>query len=503
MDRRRFLTAAGASAVGAAAPPAWAGGNAAWAGASAATAGTPGDIALLRELLTRMHPGLYRYASPRAIDAGLARLEQRWAALDLAGQFLALARFLATIQCGHSYPNFFNQSAAVKAALFDRPTRLPFTFTWVGDQMVVLDGSISGTELPRGSVIKAINGEPAGALLKKLIPYVRADGGNDGKRRALLSVTGADGLETFDIFHGLIAGTPGAANGGPATGRHRLRFRAPGARRDAWADVPTLSLADRLARVPQKAKSDQPIWDWTMRDDGIAVLRMDSWALYNSKWQWQDWLNDRLDSLSGAKGLIVDIRENEGGNDVGDAILARLANRDIARPPYRRLVRYQSVPDSLRPHISTWDNRFYDWGDSVRRVDDRFFEQVGDDASPVIAAKGPRVAVPMAVLTSAQNSSATFGFAQLCRASGLGTLVGETTGGNQRGINGGGFFFAKLPDSGLSFDLPLVGTFPKGPTPADAGITPDVRVPRTIGDIAAGTDSQLAAAVAALGKQSR
>ena len=38
-------------------------------------------------------------------------------------------------------------------------------------------------------------------------------------------------------------------------------------------------------------------------------------------------------------------------------------------------------------------------------------------------------------------------------------LVGQMTGGNQRGINGGAFFFVTLSNSQLEVDLPLVGNF--------------------------------------------
>ncbi len=491
MNRRHFLTAAGASSAAFAMP--------AIVRAESIGAKASGDIALVREILTTLHPGLYRYQSPMGIEAGLKALEKSWAQTSALDQrYLALARFLASIKCGHSYPNFFNQSANVKKELFDRPTRLPFTFKWIGDKMVVLDGKPSGQWLPRGSVIKAINGVPAAKILKTLLPYVRADGNNDGKRRALLSASGADGLETFDVFHGLLYGAPGSEKGEPSRGFHRLHYRAPNTSRDAWVDVPVMSLADRMARVPQKPKGDQPEWEWTMRPDGIAVLRMDGWAMYNSKWKWQDWLNERLDSLRGAKGLIVDIRENEGGDDVGDVILARLATKDIQPPKRRRLVRYARVPDHLNKYLDTWDPTFRDWSAMVERYDDRFFRQKGAMADPVIAAQGPRIEVPMAVLTSAQNSSATFMFASLVRSTGLGTLIGETTGGNQRGINGGAFFFARLPESGIEFDVPLVGYFPEGPMPPDAGLKPDIAVDQSAQDIATGNDPAMDKAVAHL-----
>ena len=79
----------------------------------------------------------------------------------------------------------------------------------------------------------------------------------------------------------------------------------------------------------------------------------------------------------------------------------------------------------------------------------------------------------------------------------LGILVGEATGGNQRGINGGAFFFVRLPQSGIEFDVPLIGYFPDGSMP-DAGVTPDIMAIPTPDDIAAGRDVALERAVAAL-----
>ena len=99
----------------------------------AARLAAPEDIPLLDEILRTLHPGLYRYQSPKAFEQSLGALENAWAAQpDLASRYLNLSRFLAKIKCGHSYANFFNQSKTVQSALFDRKTRLPFTFRWVG-----------------------------------------------------------------------------------------------------------------------------------------------------------------------------------------------------------------------------------------------------------------------------------------------------------------------------------------------------------------------------------
>lgn len=486
IDRRRFIQAIGSGgAIALYAAPGW------------AQPAPVGDMAIVRDVLTTLHPGLYRYLSPRELEEAMAQLEREWAGSDLLeARYIALSRLLGRIRCGHSYANFFNQSDAVKAALFDRPTRLPFTFRWIGEAMVVT-GNQSGASgrvplwLPNGSIIRAIDGVPVDRIYRRLRPFARVDGHNEGKARALLSVTGSDSIEFFDVFHGLLFGSPSA-------GTFDIQYRAPGTSSDVRAGMPALTLGERQGSNVTPVASpepDEPQWQWTMRNDGVAVLRMDGWALYNSRWNWQDWLNERLDSLDDAKGLVVDIRENEGGLDCGDLILARLTTRPLPSLSGQRLVRYRVVPERLRPFISTWDQGFYDWGDRAARINDRYFQLQRDEEDAPLPPSSKRLTVPVAVLTSAQNSSATFHFAARAKAYGLAALVGEATGGNQRGINGGAFFFTRLPQSGIEFDVPLIGYFPTRAMP-DAGIAPDISIAPTVDSIARGVDAALDRAVA-------
>lgn len=62
------------------------------------------------------------------------------------------------------------------------------------------------------------------------------------------------------------------------------------------------------------------------------------------------------------------------------------------------------------------------------------------------------------MLTDWQNSSVTFQFTRIVQDNALAALIGGPTGGNKRGIiNGGAFFFMRLPKSGTEVDLPLFG----------------------------------------------
>jgi C-terminal processing protease CtpA/Prc len=161
----------------------------------------------------------------------------------------------------------------------------------------------------------------------------------------------------------------------------------------------------------------------------------------------------------------------------------------------QRFTRYRQVPDSLRPFLDTWDRSFDDWGTAATSSTARpgYFRLIrsGDDtAGSIIRPAATRYTGRVFALVGADNSSATFEFALALRDFGLGTLVGQPTGGNQRGINGGAFYFLRLPSSKIEVDLPIIGFFAPSRRP-NAGIAPDVTVRTSALDVARGRDPEL------------
>lgn len=477
-SRRRFLSLSGAAALSSVLPPIAFADDADWSG----------DVDVLDDAWSALHPGLLRYQTREELDARLTRLHADWAAPGTFRERLrALSRVTAAVRCGHTYPSPYNAGEPIRAAMYPDRSLVPFTFRWLERRMVVTADQ-GGVGLFRaGDVIETIDGRTTESLLLDLIPLARADGANDAKRVSLMEMRGDDRFETFDLHLPLILPLKDRAVFGLADGR---RFEAP-----------LLTLAERQAARPATDDAgDANPWTLDKGDDGIARLTMPGWALYNSSFDWRTWLGGVMDDLTGdrARGLIVDLRGNEGGLDCGDVILSRLLDRDLAVDAQQRWVRYRRVPDALRPHLSTWDERFYDWGEQARETAERpgFLRLTRWDdggATSVIRAEGRRFAGKVCVLCDASNSSATFQFAQTVKDAGLATLVGQTTGGNRRGINGGAFFFLKLPASGIVVDLPLIAGFPATPQP-NAGIEPDLAVATTAEDVRLGRDPQMAAA---------
>jgi C-terminal processing protease CtpA/Prc len=103
------------------------------------------------------------------------------------------------------------------------------------------------------------------------------------------------------------------------------------------------------------------------------------------------------------------------------------------------------------------------------------------------------------VLVGPQNSSAGFLFARDVATSGAATLLGQATGGNLQGLNGGELCWLTLPHSGVAVDIPLLASFSPG-NPPDAGVLPQHAVSPSFADAQAGIDTEWQAALALIAR---
>lgn len=447
---------------------------------SASPAAVQRDLDNLWAGLIALHPGLFRYQTPAAFERRFRAL-RAWAATprSLSALFLALARFTAPIRCGHTFPNPNNQPRRTREALFAGRDRIPFAFVWLSGRMIVTR-TLADVPLRPGDEVIALDGVPVRRLLAALLPLARADGGNDAKRLAQMAVQGNSRFESFDVYRPLL-----------------FPPREPGRVRVTLAGGRTVSLA-AMTEAERRTRTDEQ-WRFAL-EAGIGRLVMPTWALYESPFDWRAFLADATDRLSRdrARGLIVDLRGNEGGLDCGDPILARLITAPLTRPAYRRRTRYRTAPAALAPLLSTYDDSFRDWGERASGPDAEGFYDLTNEEDGPVAPAAPHFAGRLAVLGDATNSSATFTFLQMVKDNRLGTIVGAPSGGNRRGINGNAYFFFRLAETGLEVDLPLIGEFPATPQP-DAGILPDIAFAPTRADLAAGRDPVMARALALFG----
>lgn len=101
------------------------------------------DGALLRAF-GALRPCLLRYDTPCTTDLRFAALDGATVAPMSPGAFhLIPSRLLATVRCGRSCAERYNQRPDVAAALFEPFDRLPFHLPWLNDDMITGIGRLA------------------------------------------------------------------------------------------------------------------------------------------------------------------------------------------------------------------------------------------------------------------------------------------------------------------------------------------------------------------------
>lgn len=187
--------------------------------------------------------------------------------------------------------------------------------------------------------------------------------------------------------------------------------------------------------------------------------------------------------------MVIDIRWNEGGQDEVLLFIGQNTAKQTIKIPQRiDLVRYNKISAELMPYLFTWDNTFFDLSTKTKPFKDDYFLFMGDNITEIQPSKNAFEG-NIYLLVNGSNSSATFYFAEIAKENKLATLIGEPTGGSQKGLNGGTMFFLRLPNSKIEIDIPIIGTF-SDDKPA-GGIAPDILVKPTIEDLIKGEDKVL------------
>lgn len=219
-----------------------------------------------------------------------------------------------------------------------------------------------------------------------------------------------------------------------------------------------------LSRGAYPDKKTPPAFEYRRLAGNIAYVALNTFASEDA----QKELEQHLPEIRDSDGLILDIRENDGGSGVtAYNIIGDLMDKDFETPPWKSrqyvaTLRVWGHPGGwYEPKPSQWAGRPHD-----------FYSK------PVVMLIGPRAL------------SASDVFAEVFQLLHRGKLVGEPTGGSTGdplgfALPGGGSArVATSTDVGIG----LVGR----------GVQPDVLVPRTARDFLAGNDAALHAAITTL-----
>jgi hypothetical protein len=399
-----------------------------------------------------------------------------------------ISKFVATIKCGHTFASPFNQTGFINNIILNQKDKLPFGLEWLHRRLFITKNATDNKTFGSGTEIIAIDGIPIKALADSLLALTKGDGSNDAKRFSDLNMIGYDYYEMFDVYFPLVIP--------PKNGFYELTVVST----DGETSVEKVATIERSKRneILQRRYNSIPssieeTWEYKLLDDKIAYLKLGTFAVWDFKTDWKKFLKAAFREFDKAKAekLIIDIRGNEGGADeVLDELQQYIQKSDCTTENFDERLRYAKVPDALQPYVFTWDKSVLDFNGQVRKNQDGSYSFVnGNEETTTYKRSRKAFEGDIFLFTNAANSSATFYLAKHFRDCGIGKIVGETTGGSKKGINGGNVLFLRLPNSRIEVDIPIFGQF--NDNEIDQGIEPDIHIERKIEDLSSEEDEQL------------
>ncbi len=435
------------------------------------------DLSLIAKAVPELHAGFDRYTNQKEFIEKVSEVMKNLPNLLTDAQvYLAISEIMATLKCGHTYANFYNQNAVTHHLVFDRPDKLPFTLQITDKQIYIVKNLSNLKGIEAGSEIQSINGTPAADIIAKLLTIVKADGDNNGKRISDLQVSGLGKYEAFDIYFPLLF----PAKKGNKYTLQILPFKSIS---NLEIDVTTISRQERKDLLQKKYNiNDLPadsLFQFKLINEGkTAYLKLGTFVDYNLGLDWKKFLANAFKTIERKKinSLIIDIRNNEGGTDnIPAELLTYILSKPLVLEKAVDLVRYQKMKPSYKTYIDTWDKSVFDFTGKVEQYNEGYFRLLNSNSN--IESLKPKKKIykgKIVLLVNEANSSGTFLMAKITKYNKLATLVGTETGGDNRGINAGVIGFIRLPSTKIEVDIPLIGTYYNEGKPG--GVQPDIKV---------------------------
>jgi C-terminal processing protease CtpA/Prc len=433
------------------------------------------DFSVFKTALTEAHPGIYRFESKATIDSLFNQTEK--ALKDSISQqqfYQILSPLVAAMHCGHTKfnPEGIYDENHLYHYYYGTEHLFPLKLYFSGQKAFYVDSFEKSMDFEKGTEITAINGRPVHDLITFLFKNIVADG----------RVVSSKYLELDNFFSAYYANLVESPQ----------QFNLTLKKKDGelfTAIVPATS----LARIREYEKSHMSraasAFDLSFPKSQVALIRIRAFYPFRKEDNFNAFLKKSFAEIEAkkTKKLIIDLRNNEGGNDRwGSMLFSYLTDK-----PFRYY-------ESLRIPCKNYSFRQYAQLPGFYGVLKLLIRK--DSSGAYRWTKHKNLGIQKAqkhpflgevdVLVNGFSFSATAEFAAVAKASGRVKLVGEETGGAYSGNNSGTFVIVTLPYSRLSLGIPMVGYYMAVPPiqPLDRGVLPTIKITPNIQQIISGED---------------
>ena len=447
------------------------------------------DFKIYKEIVETSHTGMYLYTPKFAFDSIFKTSQKQIEAgeiLTINDFFLLLAKIHTKINCGHSsmYPSS-EQFSIIKE---NKEVFFPFQVKFIRDTLIV---ATDYKNLKKGTRITKINNLSIAQICNDAFQIISSDGFNTTFKYRQLE-------EEFSIYYFLLYGPKE---------KYNLDIIPYQSTETISVIINGIQPNDSQVIIERKAM------DLKFINKNTALLTVNTFSTETRKNQkkYFKFLKNSFKEIKekGIENLIVDIRENTGGDDGNDMELASyLINKPFKENKFRKLnnTDLPLYPEYLHPE---WKQMMgIPKKKTPEEIKKRFEKEIhnefiiGEDSAyylkeKMLIKKNPKHYLftgKTYILISGKVFSGGALFSALVRDKSKAIFVGEETGGGYYRHTGSIPLIYELPNSKIAFSIFIVineqdvqqNLFPNG-----RGTIPHFNIYPTIKDFVDGADAVL------------
>lgn len=447
------------------------------------------DFEVFKNSISDIHPGLYWYSDSSEVEARFDKIESAITKdLPLQDFYALVQEFYAAINCGHSW---MQKPKAWTDLLDSGNYRLPFDIYFEESAFTIKNDLTDNQEVEIGAKVMAINGVSMIEIIENLKRYALSDGFNQTRR---FNFVATNFYQLYQLHYGL-------------TDTFEIEFYSPNLEINITQTFQGLSkvqyqyIKDERYKVIPSGKI-RPLAQMRI-DEGVGYLDINTFE--------KDWLRSRgikykkflASSFSklkeqGINKLIIDIRGNGGGDDYLGAMLCqylipqefkyfdrmetvtkKFKYKDYSKTKWMNWIGAILKKDKTKPGYFTFN---YHRGLRTQKPNDLTFD--GE----------------LVVLVDGQTFSTAADVASILHENDRATFIGREVGGGYYGNNSAMQYDITLPNSKITYYIPVVRYYSSVDEPDlyGHGVKPSIVVSNTYEDYINQIDSALSQALAFL-----
>lgn len=445
------------------------------------------DLGIFRRALETIYPSMYRYSDSITVSRyldGKLNISRQQTPIDVYRKVVDICARLNDEHLIPTPPKWYYDSLKHSNHFF------PFAIKLIDRRMYVLSGYKLPKEMPAGSEILSINGRSVEELLNVLLPTIPSDGYiQTFNLRHLEDFSMTQNENLFDLNYPIFV---------EDVDTFRMEYVAPQNPKEIQTIILKGISFDQYQQFYRGRREWKAPLQFRYLHDNVAYMRIYSFHQGHRDAFKQDF--DKLyDSIfqnlkhKGTKSLILDLRNNEGGDNTGIRLLSYLIKKPYKLMDYleEKFVGYPEVKQYLENGSNLFfiDSFVYKAPTGMYRLKEKYMA-----TSPLFVAQQPsnnRFTGKLYVLINGASGSMAAVVASFLKGHETGVFIGEECGGAMEGPTSMGYGELVLPNSGIRVEIPLTRSAHLLKYQKGRGVIPDYLVSPKIENLLAGKDDEL------------